>query len=129
MYRLERQQGFSLVETLIALGILGMIGIAFLHALGAGTLATGILDEQVQAAALARSQLEEIKSTPYNALCDPLNCYLVTVTVPAPYSISIRAEPVNIALCEGISNCVQRVTVSISRPGKPVLNLTTYRKQ
>ena len=51
---LREQRGFSLIETVIALGVLGLIGVAFLSALTGSGKATGRLSDGVQAEALIR---------------------------------------------------------------------------
>ncbi len=128
------QRGVTLLETLIALAILGMIGSAFMTALVTGTRSSRTLDEQVQAESLARSQLEDIKNTAYNSTptCYP-DCYARTVTEPPQYTVTVTtakvATPVADTLCDATDNCLQKITVTVSRVGKPVLSLTAYKKQ
>ena len=59
------QKGFTLMEVLIALFILGAFGAALLTALQTNAQATSTLDEKVQASNLAAAYLEEIRDTPY----------------------------------------------------------------
>ena len=58
-------RGFTLIEVLVALGIFGMVGVAFMLALQGGWNAARISDEQLTAENLARVQLEYIRSEPY----------------------------------------------------------------
>ena len=61
-FRLSREQaGISFIETLVGLSILATIGVIFMTSLGTAYRSAGILDEKLQAEALARSQLEKIK--------------------------------------------------------------------
>ena len=43
---LRGQGGFTLLEVILAMGILGIVGVAFMSTLNAGTKAVGTLDEQ-----------------------------------------------------------------------------------
>ena len=130
MPRPQGHKGVTLIETLIALGILGLVGTAFMAALVTGGRATRLLDDQVQAEALARSQLEDIKNTAYNRSlgCYP-NCYPVTVTVPPQYSIATKTDPLAGSICDGTQfNCIQKITVTVKKADLTVLTLVTYKK-
>ena len=59
------QEGFGLVEVLVAVAIVGMTVVALLAALSTGSIGVATTDEQVTAANLARSQLEYTRSQPY----------------------------------------------------------------
>jgi len=65
--RLRKQRGFGLVEVIIALGLLGIIGIAFLGALATSSSAVMISDERATAESLARSEMEYVKSQEYSS--------------------------------------------------------------
>ena len=77
---LRGQKGFTLIEVLVAVAILAAIGVTFIGAIGTGYGSVRILDEKTQAEALIRSQLDDIKVSPY---LDSGN-YTVTVTLPPP---------------------------------------------
>lgn len=117
---LRGQKGVSLIETLIAVAILGLIGAAFLSAVATGSKATGTLDEHVQAESLARSQLEDIKNALYDHT-EPIE-YPITVTLPPGYLLDITAE------AKDADNTIQEITVTVSRDnGKPVLQMTDFK--
>jgi prepilin-type N-terminal cleavage/methylation domain-containing protein len=65
--RLRKQRGFGLVEVIIALGLLGIIGIAFMGALATSSTATILYDEQATSESLARSEMEYVKSQDYSS--------------------------------------------------------------
>jgi prepilin-type N-terminal cleavage/methylation domain-containing protein len=64
--RLRKQRGFGLVEVIIALGLLGIIGIAFLSALAISSTAIMTSDKHATAESLARSEMEFVKSQDYS---------------------------------------------------------------
>ena len=127
---LREQRGFTLLEMALAVAILGAIGAAFLTAQATGTRATNTLDETVQAEALARSQLEDIKNTAYNTdvgCYAAEDCYFVTVVPPSDYSLAVSTEQIDF----GASNALQKIAVTVNRTGsgKPVFSLATFKKK
>jgi prepilin-type N-terminal cleavage/methylation domain-containing protein len=63
--RLRKQSGFTLIEVIIALGLLGVIGIAFLGTLATSSSGIIVSDERATAESLARSEMEYVKSHDY----------------------------------------------------------------
>ncbi len=121
----QKQRGFALLEMLMALGLMGVVGVGFMSAVSTASLSTSRLDEHVQAVALARSQLEEIKSLSY------ADTYPVTVSPPPPFSVSIQVLAIDDVNCVAEANCntLQQITVQVSRPGTTILTLATYKKK
>lgn len=66
--RLRKQGGFTLIEVIIALGLLGVIGIAFLGALATASSGIIVSDERATAESLARSEMEYVKSHDYSSV-------------------------------------------------------------
>ena len=140
---LKGQRGFSFLETVVAVGILGFMGAAFMVALNTGNEGIGDVNEQIRADALARSQLDEIRNAPYTdggeypeSVASPVTgVYLVTVDVPSEYSLTItvqtideRAGPLDCA-DQGNCNTFQEITVSVFSSGggdRPILTLKSY---
>ena len=60
--KLHSQKGISLVETLIAVAILGTTIVAFVVSLSVGSLAVNALDKETIAQGLAQTQMEYIKN-------------------------------------------------------------------
>ncbi len=120
---LKGERGFSLMEVMIALGILGFIGVAFLTALATASRSTGTLDEQVVAERLAREQLAEISAAPWAATYTP------AVTPPPGYSPPSIITGTATPIAGKTNDCnLQSITVSVSKTGgKPVFSVTTYR--
>ncbi len=59
-------RGFTLIEVLVALALVGIIAIAFLGGLSTASRAVLIADVRTNAESLARSQLEYVKSQDYS---------------------------------------------------------------
>jgi len=125
-----RQTGFTLLETLIGLGILAVIGVAFITAIDTAYKNVGLLEEQTQAEALIRSQLDDIKASPYQ----DSGVYPGTVTPLPQYSVNISVVTLDTPTCveDGNCNTLQEVTGSVYRTtgqgtDKPVLSVKTYK--
>jgi prepilin-type N-terminal cleavage/methylation domain-containing protein len=116
--KLESQKGMSLVEVVVAVGILGLCAAAFIGALSSGSISTRIQGEQVIAQNLAQSQLEKIKTATF----DISGASYTALSAPTGYSININT---NSALY-GDSN-IQKVTVTISHAGETVMTLEDYK--
>jgi len=115
------QTGLTLLETLIALAILGLIGVAYLSALNTGFRLEGIIREHVRAENLARAQLEDIRYQPYQ------DSYTVSVPLPSEYSITIDTQPYCAPEPCTPDNNIQQNTVKVSRNGKPLLTVTDLK--
>ena len=65
-----KESGVSLIETLIALAILGIVAVIFLGSLSTAFTGVTIIQERVAAQSLAKSQLEYIKVQDFIAVAD-----------------------------------------------------------
>ena len=61
------ERGFSIIEVLIALAVLGIVAVSFLMAINTTTQAVFIADEKATAESIARSQLEYVRQQEYEA--------------------------------------------------------------
>jgi prepilin-type N-terminal cleavage/methylation domain-containing protein len=85
-------RGFTLVEVLITIGLLGFIALAFFSFMSAATSSLVHADERTIAESLARSQLEYVKNQTYNS-ATPTYTKIPDESVPAGYTIwSVDAE-------------------------------------
>jgi len=63
------EKGYSLVEVLIAIAIMGTVAVAFLSALATSSRALILADERTTAESIARSEIEYVKSQPFSEHC------------------------------------------------------------
>ncbi len=133
-FRLFRgQRGFSLLEVLIAVGILGMIGVAFLNGLTTASNAVAVSQERVIAESLAKSQLEHIKAQDYISVEEYVsaNCSYEEIDIPddlvGKYEIEIIIDPDYIIAPAGGGFELQSITVVIRRNGEAIMRMSSYR--
>ena len=108
------------MEVLIALGILGAIGGAYLYALSTGFFSSGQVDEFAMAERLARNQIESIKNEPYD---ETLPLEYSIVDYPQDYSISVDIVPGG----EGDAGTYQEITVNILHGGENILSVGHFK--
>ena len=115
-----RESGVTLLETVVALAILGTIAVVFLSGLVTSSRAALIADERATAESLARSQMEWAENTTYVPGA--------TSYTPAPiptgkdyidYSANITAE--------SLDNDIQKIIVTVNRSGEQVFTLEGYK--
>jgi Tfp pilus assembly protein PilV len=114
----QQQKGLGLAETLVAVAILGTAVVAFIAALASGAIAVGAQDEETVIQRLARSQLEYTKSYTYipGAKSYP------SITVPENYALVVAVSAV-----PGTDANMQKITVTVSRDGQALLNVSDYK--
>jgi prepilin-type N-terminal cleavage/methylation domain-containing protein len=117
---LRDQKGFSLLEILMALGILGAIGGGFSAALYTGIRATDQAAEFTEVDRLVRNQIEEIKNASYDEIL-PLE-YPIVAT-PGDYSISLGIVKTG----DGDGGTYQTITITVARSGDTVWKIDTIK--
>ena len=124
----QEQKGFSLFEVLVAVGILGLIGVGLLTALNTNARATRTLDEQVVAVNLATAHFEAIREVPYAATYPNAGD---NITIPFQYDVAIDLEFYDGEMWSDnyTDETFQKIILSVSREGKPVLLVCTYRSK
>jgi type II secretory pathway pseudopilin PulG len=119
----SRESGTTLVEVIVALAILGTIGVCFLSGLATTSKAAYTIDERATAESLAQSQMEWAQNASYS--------YDATVYSPMPipsskdyinYSVTITAAPFN-----SPDDGIQKITVIVARSDEGVIMLESYK--
>lgn len=132
---MKSQTGFTLIETLIGLSLLGIIAVGFLSGLATTFKAVAVSQERVISESLAKSQLEYIKVQDYVKASDydpddPEKCYkLIGIPndlVGKGYDIAIN-PPQTIISPDGEMFELQSVTVVIKRNGEIMLRISGYK--
>lgn len=128
---MRNEKGFTLIEVIIAMALLGIIAIAFLGGLVSASSAIIIADQRATAESLARSQMEYVKNQDYDSINNPPQYTLLSDT-PAGYTIEIDAERLD-PEGDGFDNDdgLQKITVTITPPGdipeKRAITLEDYK--
>jgi len=131
-----RARGFTLIEVVIAIALMGTIAIAVLSALSTASLALITADKRATAESLARSQMEYIKNQPY-IYFDEADHEDYDVIDGNPYTVEVVAEPIDPETgqpyneAEGVfeqDDGIQQITVTVSRDGKAVITLEGYKR-
>lgn len=113
---MKNEIGTSLLETIVALALLGIIAVAFLSALATSSNARSIADEHASARILAESQLEDIKKQTYAFSYDP-------VSIPAEYpGYSAAIDIDNLR-----NGNIQKITVTIMHHDRDIETLESYK--
>jgi len=124
-----RSRGFTLIEVVIAIALLGIIGITTLGALSTASLALITADKRATAESLARSQMEFVKNQFYDDINIPPQ-YTLLPEIPVGYNITIEAERLNPNPNNppDEDDGIQQITVIISRDGKAVITMEGYKR-
>ena len=84
-----KKNGFSMVEVLIALLLLGTVGVGFLMVLANSSTHTLNADIRNTAESISRTQMEYVKSQPYNGGLNPV--YLKQTLPSSSWDVTITS--------------------------------------
>jgi len=120
---LKQERGLTLVEVLVALGILALVGVTFITGMAVTSKGSLISQERVAVESLAKSQMEDTKAQEYVAEATSYP----TVTLPTDlsaqgYAMGVAAQPLN-----SPDDGIQRITVTVTRNGEMLFTLVDYK--
>ncbi len=133
---MRNEKGFNLIEVIIAIALLGIIGVVILSALATASKAIFIADERATAESLARSQMEYVKSQDYiyynvggHAVYDEItpsdSNYSISFTVVpfdpvtgGDYTVTNPGDDIPIF---DYDDGIQKITVTVEHLGKGVI--------
>ena len=112
LHLIRDEKGFSLIETVIAIALLGIIGIAFLSGLVTSSKTLFLTDERETAKNLAESQMEYVKNQGYLASypAAPISGEY------SGYSVTIYTDNINLR-----DGNIQKIRVVVSHEGSPII--------
>lgn len=123
--------GFTLVETVVGMGLLGFVAVAFLSGTAGASRAAQISDQRVAAESLARSQMEYVKSQNYKSQAQPGNRDYDLYPFPTGYSgqlVVAALDPATLsALPPDQDLGLQSLTITISRGGRAMFAVEGYK--
>jgi type II secretory pathway pseudopilin PulG len=110
---MKSEKGISLLETILALAILGIISASFLGGTAATSTARVTADERASGKILAESLMEGIKKDAYATSYN--------ITVPSDFA----GYTANVSVDENYN--IQDITVYVQRRGREVFSLESYK--
>ena len=142
-------RGFSMLEVVIAIALLGIIAVSVLSALQTAALALISADRRATSESIARSQMEYVKTSPYIDYSMELSNperepdYYDKITIQSgggDYSLDSEAEPIDPGSHQpyleepgnpGVyqyDDGIQLITVTVSFEGRTVVTLEDYKR-
>jgi len=135
-------RGFTLIEVVIAIALIGVIAVAVLSALSTASISLIIADKRATAESLARSQMEYVKNQDYIDYSDPDRDpadYAVIPEYPEDYTVEVVAEPFDPDTYQPYTyieedgafykdDGIQKITVTVSYDGKAVITMDNYKR-
>ena len=122
------ERGLTLIEILVALGILAAVAVVFLLGMSTSSKAVMVSQEAVAVDSLAKSQMENIKSWTYDDINDPPQYENAKLTdIPDGYDITIsaaRLDPGDDGFDD--DDGLQEITVTVTHDEK-VFTLEGYK--
>jgi Tfp pilus assembly protein PilV len=109
------ESGISLVESLVAIAILGGGVLTMVLSLSGGALAVQENDHEFIAQSLVRTQMESIKDAPYAASYD-------AVSAPADYGVTVGVSDV-----PGGNENIQKITVEVTLRSDIIMTVVDYK--
>ena len=111
------QRGLGLVETLVAVAILGTAIVTFISALSTGAISVGDNEQETIAQRLAQNQIETVQSAAFD-----LSGIYPAIVAPAGYSLTVTADSV-----PNTDENIQKITVTVLRDGSNIFTVSGYK--
>ena len=116
----EKQRGSGLIETLVALAILGVIAVTFLSVISGTLMQSGKVSGYCTAESIARNQVEDIRSMQYSIN----NSYPLTVLEPSEYKTVV--DITNISPVD-YPDTIQKIVVTVFRNEFKLFGIETFK--
>jgi prepilin-type N-terminal cleavage/methylation domain-containing protein len=122
-----RESGFSLLEVLFSLVLVGILAVAIPSALSVSNKSTIISNEQTLAESLARSQMDYIQNQTYDNTNNP-PVYTTLSSLSTGYSIllqPVRLDPRGNGTSD--DDGLQKITVTVMRGSTSIYTLIDFK--
>ncbi len=116
----QDERGLGLIESMVAVAVLGTAVVAFVTALSTGSTAVRESEYETIAQRLAQAELENIKSYTYNP--EAITYSTDDVDTPEGYSISVAVSSI-----PDTDTDIQKITVAVSLAGEDILTVENYK--
>jgi type II secretory pathway pseudopilin PulG len=113
---IKNERGYALLETIVAVALLGVISLTFLSAVTTTSNSRVIADEHVTARILAESQMENLKEQTYAFSYDPID-------IPPEYPGYTAVVDIDTMR----NGDIQKITVTIQHRGRDIESLEDYK--
>ncbi len=125
--------GFSMLEVVIAIALLGIITVSVLSALQTAALALISADRRATAESIARTQMEWVRYSPYDYdLAEGHPEYSLDLQIqtalPPGFSVVTTAIRLNKDLDPDDDDGIQHITVTVSHEDRVVVTLEDYKR-
>lgn len=119
---MKSEKGFALIETLVAMALMGIIAVSLLSGVTTVTRANTIHEEQAIAQSLVRSEIEYVKNVQYqySASTYPVDS---SITIPAGWVV----PPPVVGSVHATDDGLQSVNVTAEHNGRTVLSVEIYK--
>jgi len=125
-------RGFSMLEVVIAIALLGIIAVSVLAALQTAALALVSADRRATAESLARTQMEWVRYSAYdNNLTEGHPHYDLDpqITLPPDFSLVTTAIRLNKDENPDNDDGIQQITVTVSHDDKVLVTLEDFKRE
>jgi len=125
-------RGFSMLEVVIAIALLGIIAVSVLSALQTAALALISADRRATAESLARTQMEWVRYSDYDNpeegnpeySLDPQ----IESALPPDYSVDTTAIRLDKDGNPNTDDGIQEITVTVSHAGQVIVTLEDFKR-
>jgi len=125
-------RGFSMLEVVIAIALLGIIAVSVLSALQTAAMALISADRRATAESIARTQMEYVRYSDYDKILEeghPQYDLDPEITLPPDYSVETTAIRLNKDVDPDDDDGIQQITVMVSHNDRVIVTLEDFKRE
>lgn len=127
----QHQSGFTLLETVAATAILGVVAAGLLSGLSIAAKSNFTIGTMSKAESLARSQMEYVEASSYIDYSNPGHGEYSLTMAPTNYTIQVDTQPIDPSTGQPLGpdqdSGIQVITVTVTRPDGDTTTLESYK--